>query len=646
MYSAPPQYVSSASGLLPSGVPVDTSIAMQPYPHNQTSYPPQQQRQGPYLSNTGNNSYSVSSFENNNFVAAPPKQAYKEPEDDVPRRTHYPQLRAKTLLIRFLPILVVNIILEAVFAYILKFYGDKEFLMSSDRRLFNMASLFLAAALSMGIGFLLGEVGVMFRGSMMGKSDNTKQEIAHILRGTLGSYALLVFSHIRRKAYTHATTLSWLFVLGNLLGRLSVGLIGLTYAVDDDNIVTVPALKGTWWPEVGDAMRNESIFVERPLAEDTLVDLLREIATVRVPFSEKVKIDLDDKGDGVIKDLNFLNVPGMDITVENPEGNTSTVKYSYVLQDEGGDPAIRVKRSIEVSTQCTRGNADFSSKNFSSTTFYPTSPVKSINLGGDLASARYGWLFYSHPKDGHDCGANCRGFGIEEGTNSYEGLVNTRWGRSGVGYICQLSVSYTSPDGWGSRPHVAPSDNLLLTFSELLVGNGKHHDRLASGALFNNNQTATENANWLAPWGEIDLRTRAYPQAVGMAGVLARGAALVIQQLGNNLDKHEIESSKIEVAGILSVDWTRVIAVLAGICVFQLLVVVAAALLMLGSLAVEDDLDMLDGLIARERFPGVHEDTMVPDKPWVKKPVAKGELSYRFKGGEWGKLGNGISKPN
>lgn len=179
MYSAPPQYAGSTSGLLPSGVPVDTPIALQPYPpsHNQTSYPPQQQRQGLYSSNTDNHSYSTSSFNNNNFIASSPKQAHKEPEDDAPRRARYPRLKPKKLFIHFLPILVVNIILGALFAYVLKFYGDKKILMPSDRRLFNMASLFLAAALSMGIGFLLGEVGVMFRGSMMGKSDNTKHEV-------------------------------------------------------------------------------------------------------------------------------------------------------------------------------------------------------------------------------------------------------------------------------------------------------------------------------------------------------------------------------------------------------------------------------------------------------------------------------------
>lgn len=238
------------------------------------------------------------------------------------------------------------------------------------------------------------------------------------------------------------------------------------------------------------------------------------------------------------------------------------------------------------------------------------------------------------------------GIGVEEGSNNENGQVNSRWGRSGVGYICQLSVLYTSPASWGSQPHAAPSDNLLRAFSELIVGNGTQHDRLSSGAPFDNNQVATENANWLAPWGEINLRTHAYPQAAGMAGVLARGAALVIQRLGNNLDKHEIVPSKTTIAGILSVDWTRAIAVLAGICIVQFLVATVASLLILGSLSVKDDLDMLDGLIARQRFPGVHEDSLVPDKPWVKKSVAKGELSYRFKGGEWGKLENGISKPN
>lgn len=40
-----------------------------------------------------------------------------------------------------------------------------------------MTSLMAVSALSMGIGYLLGEIGFIFRGSMLGKSNNTKAEV-------------------------------------------------------------------------------------------------------------------------------------------------------------------------------------------------------------------------------------------------------------------------------------------------------------------------------------------------------------------------------------------------------------------------------------------------------------------------------------
>lgn len=86
-------------------------------------------------------------------------------------------MKISTILIRLLPILAVNLLLEALFAWILRFYGQKKILLGSDRRFFNMSSLLVASTLSMGIGYLLGEIGFMFRGSMLGKSDNTKVEV-------------------------------------------------------------------------------------------------------------------------------------------------------------------------------------------------------------------------------------------------------------------------------------------------------------------------------------------------------------------------------------------------------------------------------------------------------------------------------------
>lgn len=141
-------------------------------------------------------------------------------------------------------------------------------------------------------------------------------------------------------------------MLGNLLGRLSVGLIGLTYAVEEDSVVTVPALVGTWWPEVGAPLRNESIFMQPLLVGDTLVELLRETTKV-VEFPERVGIEMDDRGEGVVRDLGFLGVPGVEMVVEDA-GNRGGVRYVYVLRDSGGDPAIRVDRTITAAAECTR----------------------------------------------------------------------------------------------------------------------------------------------------------------------------------------------------------------------------------------------------------------------------------------------------
>lgn len=259
-------------------------------------------------------------------------------------------------------------------------------------------------------------------------------QIAHILRGTLGAYSQFFLSHCRRKAFSHSTILALLFVIGNVLGRLSVALIGLTYTVDDEIMEVIPPLRGVIWPEIGKSMRNQSIFLEPLLSEDTMMDLLREITTVEVPISKPVKIDMDDKGLGIVKDLSFLDIPGMELSIEKPNEAAGSVKYIYVLPDVDGDPAIRVERKIEIMAECARVTiADLkrggilylstfaapaglfltTSLNIamSSSTFYPT-----IVPTDDQFSSLYvtGWTFFSHPKNREDgdCGPSCVKFGM------------------------------------------------------------------------------------------------------------------------------------------------------------------------------------------------------------------------------------------
>lgn len=163
MYSSNKTSFSSTSGLLPSSGPE--------YPLQSYSYhpPPPTAWSTPPTGGSLNDQKVVPNYGDVDVAGAGTGAGTE--------RQRYPRIKPSTILIRLLPILVVNLLLEALFAWILKFYGNKKILLGPDRRFFNMSSLLVATALSMGIGYLLGEIGFMFRGSMLGKSDNTKTEV-------------------------------------------------------------------------------------------------------------------------------------------------------------------------------------------------------------------------------------------------------------------------------------------------------------------------------------------------------------------------------------------------------------------------------------------------------------------------------------
>ena len=137
-------------------------------------------------------------------------------------------------------------------------------------------------------------------------------------------------------------------MVGNILGRLSVGWVGLTYAVDDTEVSVVDALHGTWWPDVGESLRKKGVFESPTMGVPALQDVLRTVATA-VPFPQTAEIETNDKGDGDIKDWSFLDVSNLTRVNNAGEG---TVEYTYDFQDDGGDPAIRDNRTLKVVGQC------------------------------------------------------------------------------------------------------------------------------------------------------------------------------------------------------------------------------------------------------------------------------------------------------
>ncbi|KAF8460903.1 hypothetical protein BDZ91DRAFT_831717 [Kalaharituber pfeilii] len=528
----------------------------------------------------------------------------------------YPGLTVQAVLIRTIPIILGNLFCEALFAYTLKHYNDKGVLRKVDRRWFNTISLLLAAALSMGIGYFLDQVGLMLRGGIVMKSANTKTEISHIWRGTIGSYILLVWSHLRRKSYNVVTTLAWLFVVGNVIGRLSVAFLGLTYNVDDEEFVEVKALEGTWWPEIGEKFANDSTHCWNSF----------EKLQARPHLQKNTSLAVTDSGE---LDLEyFLNVPDLTLSIDD-QGTSSTVSYSYTLKDKGGDEHMRMNRTIQVLANCTQVRVHdlFNPLNYSLSTFYPIRVdeiYQGIDDWGNLNFTQElgGWIMFSHSRNREGCGPTCTMLGLAEG-NTYETSLSPNIYRPG--YNCELTVAYYSPATWGNRARVAPSDSLLLSLSRFLVSNETRDDLAAS--TFTNGSNVAKDRIWLPQFRNASLHGNPSAPSVGIAGVLARSVALVVQRMGNGLRKEEIISSQISAVGIFSVDWYRVIAILAGIAVFQMLVAILTGWFVLATLKVGDDIEMAYGILANI------DKQDACGQPWVLVRVdGKGRPTYLFTG--------------
>ena len=160
------------------------------------------------------------------------------------------------------------------------------------------------------------------------------------------------------------------------------------------------------------------------------------------------------------------------------------------------------------------------------------------------------------------------------------------------------------------------------------------------------------NTNWLPPWpieGQIStsIELPLYVQGhilppMFLAGVFSRIVAIVIQRLGDSLYKKEILPPTFGGAGLLFVQWERVGMALGGLAIVQVVIIIVATFLTVGSLDLEYNLELLDGLFASHRFPQRDDPERVADKPWIKRVATSGggeaELTYRFQGGTWGRL--------
>ncbi|KAF8455427.1 hypothetical protein BDZ91DRAFT_537303 [Kalaharituber pfeilii] len=313
----------------------------------------------------------------------------------------YPSLSIKSFVLRTYPFIYCNLLCLGLFVITLKIYGDKRVLERADRRGFNAILLFLAAAITMGIGFFLDQVGYMLRGRLLMELGNTKQEVGHIWRGTIGSYTLLVWCHLRRRSFNVVTLLALGFVLVNIFSRLSIGFFGFTYTLEHEDT------KGrvTWWPQINEKLEMPGYtFNGRNLTSDTLLEIFWEIARTmplqrQSSWGTSLAAGNGTDLDSVIR--NIFRVPGLAISVYTRDGNGSNVDsqgwlymprvyYEYTLNyDRDERISIRIPR-VGVLGKCRkmdRQEQNHFRLNTQSSVFHPVST-------GD--SGISGWMMLKH----------------------------------------------------------------------------------------------------------------------------------------------------------------------------------------------------------------------------------------------------------
>ncbi|KAF8451737.1 hypothetical protein BDZ91DRAFT_802569 [Kalaharituber pfeilii] len=527
----------------------------------------------------------------------------------------YPVLTFQRICYRTIPNFLANLVLEVLFCVTLGAYQAKPFLDIIDKRWFNMIAIMLCATMSIGIGYLLDQVGVLLRGCLLQIGTNTKQEISHIVRCSLGTYTLLIWSHLKRKSWDVSSTLAFLFVISSFGGRLSVGFLGLTY--NDNDMPMDGTLEVTEWYKLEEdimSKRNQpSIGIN-----NILLDSLLRIAP-QEPLPEDLR-NSTNSGIMTMSDWDTLKVPELTLIIDD-QGAMSSAMYSYTLKYAGEKEKFQSEenRTIQINSTCARVEAlhkqDLS---HAGGTYFP------LTVNKTESGSNAGWLLYAYHSNAFTCGPNCILMGacvaMSDALNKISVLKDLPC------YDCQITVEYTGGSSffWYKLPSEChPSQIILLELSKFLL-NDVIGCQCARGYFTTiwSGSTPFFMPKWSVPGG--------LPVPI-LAGVLARSVAIVVKDLDTWLPKSNqtVGTSQDTSKTLLSVKWQRLFWILIGITGLQVLVMLLGGWVMSGTLVVEDDLKSINALLAEERFPTEEEN----DKPWVIVEKYKdGNIGYKFIG--------------
>lgn len=113
-----------------------------------------------------------------------------------------------------------------------------------DRRVFNTATILFSSLVSLSLGSLLGLLGSMIRWPLLAMKYNTPRDVDLLLGmpSLTGSLKLILHHSWNGQQWSRTTWIVLLYLLINLVGRLSVAVFGLTYDLNKEAGVEYPVM--------------------------------------------------------------------------------------------------------------------------------------------------------------------------------------------------------------------------------------------------------------------------------------------------------------------------------------------------------------------------------------------------------------------
>ncbi|RYP01586.1 hypothetical protein DL765_010851 [Monosporascus sp. GIB2] len=252
-----------------------------------------------------------------------------------PRQAQHGKFPRWSVLWRFFCTVLFSILVMAV----LYSFSGIDSLTPWERRAFNTLTILLSSLVSLSLGSLLGLLGAAIRWVLLARKANTPRDVDLILGMPNPTGSLkLVFHHSGAHGKWSGTTLIVvLYLLVNIIGRLSVAAFGLTYDLDENAGIEYPVM-------INDFGTSEWIVGQGPSYSDQDLGRVSNYALTGLT-SVPTEYNMSDPSTYTMTNISGL---GLNRKVEG-----DTVTYSYSLREYRGlDQYPSTDKVLHSSSRC------------------------------------------------------------------------------------------------------------------------------------------------------------------------------------------------------------------------------------------------------------------------------------------------------